>query len=262
MFQKRDAGSMTSLIKKHLVIPALYVAVFIYLWNFYVRVNEVPQFLLPAPDSVLSALAQLKDSGELFGNLSYTVSHIFMGFIGGILIGVPLGYLIWKSEIISQIFRPYIVLVQAAPKIAIAPLLVLWFGLGATSQLILIFALTFFPMMTAMILGLSTVPRDLDEMGKLLAMGNWRFYVQMQLPFSLPALFSGAKIAIVDSMTGAFLAEYIAGNRGLGYLMNYGSSTFNSSILFASVICTVLVGLIGFGVVALTERALVPWNRQ
>ncbi len=253
---------MIRLLRRNILIPVAYLLAVIYLWDLYVKKNNVPQFLLPSPNLVVDALVQLNSSGQLLGNLRYTSSHILMGFAGGVVIGVPLGYLIWKSEIARQIFRPYIVLIQAAPKIAIAPLLVLWFGLGSSSQLIMIFALTFFPMMTAMILGLSTVSNDLNELGKLLDMKRGRYFYQIQLPYSLPTIFSGAKIAIVDAMTGAFLAEYIAGNKGLGYLMNLGGSTFNSSILFASVICTVLVGLIGFGVVALAEKALVPWNRQ
>ena len=223
---------------------------------------KVPQFLLPSPHLVFQAIGELQGSGELWYNLRYTVGNILMGFIGGIVIGIPLGYLLWKSTLASQIFRPYIVLIQATPKIAIAPLLVLWFGLGTISQLTLIFALTFFPMMLAMTLGLASVSAELTTFGRLLAMNRWRFFRQIQFPSSLPELLSGAKIAIIDAMTGAFLAEYISGQRGLGFLMVFGSSTFNSPVLFAAVICTVLVGLIGFGLVSLAEKALMPWKRQ
>lgn len=249
-------------IARNMAISFCYLGTLIAIWHFYVERNKVPQFLLPSPKLVLGAFSNLNASGDLFDNLRYTTGHIILGFIGGIVIGIPLGYLLWKSRIASQIFRPYIVLIQAAPKIAIAPLLILWFGLGTISQLTLIFALTFFPMMIAIILGLSSVPNELTTLGELLSMKRWRLFRKIQFPSSLPELFSGAKIAVIDAMTGAFLAEYISGDKGLGFLMVFGSSTFDSPILFAAVILTVLVGLIGFGVIVLAERALMPWRRQ
>lgn len=247
---------------RNIVISLCYLGTLIAIWHFYVKENEVPQFLLPSPELVLGAFSNLNASGALFDNLRYTAGHIVLGFIGGIVIGIPLGYLLWKSRTASQIFRPYIVLIQAAPKIAIAPLLILWFGLGTISQLTLIFALTFFPMMIAMILGLSSVPSELTTLGKLLSMKRWRLFYKIRFPSSLPELFSGAKIAVIDAMTGAFLAEYISGDKGLGFLMVFGSSTFDSPTLFAAVILTVLVGLIGFGAIVIAERALMPWRRQ
>ena len=258
----KESHKFRKSLLKNIAISLIYLGSFIFIWNLYVNKMKVPEFLLPTPHLVLDAIRALNESGDLWFNLRYTVGNIFLGFIGGIIIGIPLGFFLWKSPTASQILRPYIILIQATPKIAIAPLLVLWFGLGTVSQLTLIFALTFFPMMLAMMLGLSTVPSELTTLGKLLAMNKWRFFLQIQFPSSLPGLFSGAKIAVIDAMTGAFLAEFISGTRGLGFLMVLGSSTFNSPVLFAAVICTVLVGLIGFGLISLAEKALMPWKRQ
>lgn len=239
---------------------AAYVVVIIGLWWAYVTIANVPQYLLPSPVAVSQALGELAISGELWVHLGYTVRNIALGFVGGILIGCSLGYLLWRSRWARDIASPYIVVLQAAPKIAIAPLLVLWFGLGLESQLVLILTLTFFPMMIAMQLGLASTPPALGDLSRVLGLSRSRYLFQFQLPNATPELFAGAKIAIVDAMTGAFLAEFISAQEGLGYLMVLGNTSYNSSLLIAAVIVTVITGLAGFGVISLAERRVLRWR--
>ncbi|MHB8185715.1 MAG: ABC transporter permease [Dermatophilaceae bacterium] len=250
----------TPALGRHVLYSLLYLIVIVGGWWIYVHVAKVPPFLLPSPDAVGQSLLTMATNGQLWGNLGYTLRNILIGFVGGVVIGMALGYLLWASRWAREIAAPYVVILQAAPKIAIAPLLVLWFGLGLTSQLILILALTFFPMMVAMNLGLASISNDVKTLGDLLGMSRARYFRVVQLPGSLPSLFSGAKVAIIDAMTGAFLAEYISAQHGLGFLMVLGNSTYNIPMLLAAVIVTVAVGLAGFGLITLAEGRLLRWR--
>ncbi|WP_440902063.1 ABC transporter permease [Actinosynnema sp.] len=240
---------------------ALYLAVVVGAWHLYVTLADVPQYLLPAPGAVAESLAGLASSGELWPHLGYTVRNIVIGLVSGILIGCALGWVLASSPRARMLLAPYVVLFQAAPKIAVAPLLVLWFGLGLGSQLTLVVMLAFFPMMIAMTLGLGEVTDDMRALGRVLAMDRGRFLLRVQLPAALPALFAGARIAVIDAMTGAFLAEYLSAKQGLGYLMVMGKSTYDTPQLLAAVLLTVVVGLTGFGLVGLVERIALPWRR-
>lgn len=240
---------------------AAYVVVIVGAWSLYVRWADVPSYLLPAPGAVLSAIGSLVSDGQLWSNLTYTLRNIVLGFVGGSVIGVALGWALWSSRIVREVLNPYIVLLQAAPKIAVAPLLVLWFGLSLTSQFVLILLLVFFPMMAATMLGLRDVPADVASLGRLLNLSGRRYLFTIQIPAATPALLAGAKIAVIDAMTGAFLAEYLSAQRGLGYLMILGNTSNDTPMLIAAVLITVLVGLAGFGLVSLAERRLLRWDR-
>lgn len=244
-------------LSRHGAAALGYVVVFVAAWEAYVRLADVPAFLLPRPESVWHATVQAEASGLLWPNFFYTLRNIVLGFAAGVLIGCVLGYALWSSRTFRELCAPYITLLQAAPKIALAPLLVLWFGLGAASQLALILLLSFFPIMVSMQLGLNSVTSDQVDLGRVLGMPRRRFFWTIQLPSCLPSLFSGAKISIIDAMTGAFLAEYITARKGLGYLMVLGNSTFDSALLISAVLLTVMTGLLGFGIVTVAERALV-----
>lgn len=239
---------------------AAYLVVAIGGWYAYVHIAKVPAFLLPSPETVGTALLTMQSNGQLWGNVFYTLNHILLGFFSGVVIGVSIGYSLLRWPTLQRAASPYIVILQAAPKIAIAPLLVLWFGLGPASQLSLIFILTFFPMMVAMQLGIRSIPPELRTLGDLLGMSQWRYFWVVQFPGSMPDLLSGAKVAVIDAMTGAFLAEYISSQQGLGYLMVLGNQSFNSPMLIAAIFVTVTVGLLGFAIVSGIEQRLLRWR--
>ncbi|MFW6694480.1 ABC transporter permease [Streptomyces sp. MAR4 CNX-425] len=255
----RDSAALHRVVR--VLTPLAYVAAVLAAWSAYVTLADVPSYLLPAPGEVLDGGLNLVRDGTLWPNLTYTLRNIVLGFAGGSLIGIALGWVLWASRTVREILAPYMVLLQAAPKIAVAPLLVLWFGLSATSQYGLILLLVFFPMAMATMLGLKDVPADISSLGRLLHLSRWQYLRKIQLPAALPALLAGAKIAIIDAMTGAFLAEYLASERGLGYLMVLGNTSSDTPLLIAAVLITVAVGLLGFGLVSLAERRLLRGRR-
>lgn len=245
---------------RNLLVGLTYISLVLAAWQTYVSVADVPAYLLPAPAEVLNAIGGLIGTGELWPNLVYTVRNIVIGLAAGIVVGCALGWVLASSRSVRMVLAPYVVILQAAPKIALAPLLVLWFGLGLASQLALIIMMAFFPMMIAMLLGLEEVGDDLRELSRVLAFSKLRFFREIQLPGAMPALFSGARIAVIDAMTGAFLVEYISAQRGLGFLMVQGKSTYDTPQLMAAVLLTVLVGFTGFALVGLVERRALPWR--
>ena len=245
---------------KWIVAAAAYLVVIIGAWQLYVTKSNVPFYLLPRPHAVFEALVTLFTSGQVWPELEFTIRNLLIGFFTGVVIGIVAGWLLWSSWWLRTTLAPHIVLFQAAPKIAVAPLLVLWFGLGLTSQLTLIIMLSFFPIMIAMLLGLSSMDEDLETLADLFALSRIRRLFWIELPASAPALFAGAKISIIDAMTGAFLAEYLTSQRGLGYLMVLGHSQYNTPLLIAAVLLTIAVGLIGFGAITLTERQFLGWR--
>lgn len=237
-----------------------YLALAFILWESYVELAGVPAYMLPSPLLVVQELVGIAGDGSLWPNLAYTLRNIVVGLLSGIVIGIALGYALHSSRWIRRILNPYIVVLQAAPKIALAPLLVLWFGLGLPSQLTLIILLAFFPMMMAMLLGLNSIPEDVHTLSRLLNLSWWQRFKIVQLPGAVPSLTAGAKLAVVDAMTGAFLAEYISAQQGLGYLMVLGNTTYNIPLLMAAILTTVAVGLVGYALVASVEKRLLKWR--
>lgn len=180
-----DGGISRRVVR--VLTPLAYVAAVLAAWSAYVTLADVPSYLLPAPGDVLDAGLKLIQDGTLWPNLTYTLRNIVLGFVGGSLIGIALGWVLWASRTVREILAPYMVLLQAAPKIAVAPLLVLWFGLSLTSQYALILLLVFFPMAMATVLGLKDVPADISTLGRLLHLSRWQYLRMIQLPAAVPA---------------------------------------------------------------------------
>jgi NitT/TauT family transport system permease protein len=245
-----------------LVKTAAYLVVFIGLWWAYAVVAKVPPFLLPTPDRVWAALVSMSAEGVLWSNFAATLRSVAFGFVVGIVVGILVGYLVWRFRLFREVSAPYIVLFQSAPKIALVPLFVLWFGFGLGTQLALTLLLTFFPMMVAAQLGFASMSKEARELGEILGFSRAQAFWKIQLPGAMPDLFAGAKLGILEAIEGAFLAEFITAQLGLGYLMVLGSSTYNAPMLFAAVLLTVTVGLMGFGLIFAAERYFLRWRRK
>ncbi len=239
-----------------------YLLVVVALWYAYVRLFSVPQFLLPDPVAVGRELVKTGASGELWPHLAYTVRNVVVGFLLGAGLGVLLGALVTRSWIIDAAMAPFLVLFQAAPKIAIAPLFVLWFGLGLTSQLALIVSLAFFPVLTGMVMGVRQIEPQYRDLGRILGLGAARQFAKIELPATLPSLFAAARISVIDSMTGAVLAEFISSERGLGYLLVYSNSTYRTPLLIVAIIVIVATGLLMYQLILLAERRLLGWHES
>jgi NitT/TauT family transport system permease protein len=239
----------------------LAIAGIVVAWDLYTRFYEVPDFLLPSPTSVWNALVEVA-KGQLFDHLLYTVSILISGYAVGVILGVVSGLILAKSARIERWLSGPILFLQTAPKIALAPLFVIWFGLGITSKLILIVSLVFFPVLIATLVGVRSVDRRLHDLAQVLHLSLWQRFRRIEFPAALPEIFIGLRVGAVQAVVGAILAEWMAGKEGLGYLMTFATATYKTPLLFGAVIITALLGIAVYQIIELLERRLLSWRDQ
>ena len=205
-------------------------------------------------------LALLAD-GTLALHTAATVLEIFGGLALGLTAGLLIGYGLAKSPLLERILSPYIVASQAVPIVAIAPLLVIWFGFGWTSK-VLVCALTiFFPMVVTTIVGIRSVSPDLRALMRSLQAGRWQTFAKLEVPASLPVLFGGFKVAVTLAVIGAVVGEFVGADRGLGFLINLARGTLDTPMLFVALFTLVIIALLLYIAVAALEYFVLAWKR-
>lgn len=242
-----------------LLFPATLGAV-ILAWWLYTASGRVPAYLLPGPAAVLAALAQLVGSGRLWPHLLHTLWVLLAGLAAGTVAGAAIGFALGRSRRLEALLGPFIVFVQSAPKIGLAPLFVLWFGLGGAAHFALVVSLVLFPVMVGAMAGVRAIDENLLSLARLLRLSPWRRFWRIELPAAADALFGGLRVAAVQALVGAILAEWISGKVGLGYLMVYGSTTYNTPLLLAAVALTALLGVLAYQAVVAAERRALAWR--
>jgi NitT/TauT family transport system permease protein len=238
------------------------IGLLIVVWFAYIILFKVPAYVLPLPLDVAKAFWDLLIYDKVLYHFSITFSEVIIGFILGSLLGFIMGYLIAKVRILEKALMPYILMAQTAPKIALAPLFVIWFGLGLFSKLILIISMVFFPVMLGTIFGLKGISYNLKCLMKITGLTWWQRITQVEFPHSLPFIFSGLKVGVIQANIAAIVAEWISGQSGLGFLLTYNSTTYNSNGLFATIIYTMILGMIFYQVINLLEKKLLFWHES
>lgn len=229
-------------------------------WWGYVELFNVPRFVLPPPQAVFSELVRVFADGSIWPHLGHTVGVIVAGFAIGAAAGFALGFVLGTWPRVERIIGPYLFFFQTAPKIALAPLFILWFGLGLTSKIVLTVSLVFFPVMAGTILGLRSMPANLHALCAILKLKPRDKLLRVELPSAVPEIFAGLKVAAVQATIGAILAEWLSGSQGLGYLMVFAGTTYKTPLLFAMVLVTSLLGIAIYQSLAATEKWLLSWR--
>lgn len=230
-------------------------------WQVYVTATDAPAYMLPAPGAVGGALADLAISGALWRDLGFTFGNVVFGLVLGALAGFALGFVLAKSPKLERWLDGPILLLQTAPKIALAPLFVIWFGFGTTSKIVLIVSLVLFPVLVATIVGLRGVPQNALELARILKLTTWQRLMRVELPMALPEIFIGLRIGAVQAVVGAILGEWMSGKLGLGHLMTFASATYKTPLLFAAVLLTVALGIAVHVSLEAAERRLLRWKQ-
>jgi NitT/TauT family transport system permease protein len=227
-------------------------------WEYFVKWREIPRYLLPKPSEILRTSVDQRQ--VLWHNTWVTGKEVVYGFAAACLVGVPLAAAIVYSKILDRLLSPLLVAIQTIPKVAMAPLFVVWLGHGLAPKIFVACTIAFFPIVIDTTVGLRSANPGSIELVRSMGANRWQTFRKVQFPGALPSIFGGLEVAITLAVVGAVVSEYIAANEGLGYLQLTASGILNTPLLFASVIAMSLLGLILFRLVQVVERLVIPWH--
>jgi NitT/TauT family transport system permease protein len=242
------------------LIPALTFVALVGLWAVAVRVFEIPAYLMPGPGGVFQLL--ISEAAMLWDNAKTTLAEIVLGFGLTLITAIPLGLIIALSPLANQVLYPPAMLLQLVPKVAMAPLFLVWFGFGMESKVVLTLLMTFFPLLIASITGFQILDPRLLYLTQSMGATAWKTFWYLRVPAALPVIFSGVKTSATIAATAAIVAEFVGANKGLGYVLLKGTSTMNIELTFAVLVALTIIGLAINYAVEFSEWLLTPWQRK
>lgn len=261
----RPAGGSLARLGRRLVgsNPAIYVGVLagmVALWELVAVVFHVPSYVLPTPAEVWQT--GVADWQVLLGDTGSTLVEVALGFGLAAVVGAALGISMFYFRTVERVLSPAIVSFQNVPKVALAPVFVIWFGHDVLSRVLVAFFMAFFPVLVNTVVGLRGTRPVCIELVRSMGASRAKVLRTVQLPAALPNIFAGLRVATTLVVIGAIVGEYIASDSGLGYLQLQASNTLNTALVFASLILMALLGLVSYQLVAGVERLTVPWARR
>jgi NitT/TauT family transport system permease protein len=251
------------LIKKHSRWLALFsIVVFLLLWQGITVWSKLPAFILPPPMLVAQRFAQALLDGSLLRHSAYTLMEVLLGLLCGSLAATLLGYALAKSHSLESILSPYLVASQAIPTVAIAPLLVIWFGPGVFSKILICALIVFFPVLVNTVVGIRAVPENLRDLMRSMRASQLQMLRYLEVPAALPVFLGGLRIGAALSVIGAVVGELVGSDRGLGFLINIGRGQYDTALVFVAIITLVILALLLYGAVVLLEKRLLAWQKR
>lgn len=240
-----------------IVYPLIGFAVILAAWQAYVDVFHVSAIVLPAPRAILSA--SWRHSDLLLQETWPTFTESVCGFALALALGIPLAVCVANSRVLNLSLYPILIATQSVPKVAIAPIILVWFGLGMESKLAIAFLVAFFPIIVDTATGLRETPAGLIELGRSLRATRWQMFWKIQLPAALPFIFSGAKVAVTLAVIGAVIGEFVGSVNGLGNLLLSANSQLDGPLAWAALIWLSVLGILLFIAVAVAQKLIMPW---
>jgi NitT/TauT family transport system permease protein len=235
------------------------IAILIF-WEIFVVSTGIKTYLLPSPVQVIDVM--IAKSGLLFQYSLVTGYEIILGYLLSLLIGIPLGVLIYYSRLLERIIYPFLVASQTVPKVAVAPLLVLWLGFGVWPKIVVAFLISFFPIVIDTVVGLKNTQLEMIYLVKSMGASRMQTFFKISLPNALPNIFGAMKVASTLAVVGAVIGEFVAADKGLGYLLIVANGYLDTTTMFAGIVALSLLGIIFFFIIEFLERVLVPWRRE
>ncbi len=232
----------------------------IFLWYLIIWIGDLEPFILPTPYLVMTRFLQTLHDGTLFKNFLITLGEVLAGLLLGASAAVLTGYPLAKSRQLERLLSPYIVASQSVPVVAIAPLLIIWFGPGLLSKVLICALIVFFPILINTIVGVRSVSKDLYDLMRSFKADRWQIFRLLEVPASLPVLLGGLRIGATLAVIGAVVGEFVGSDRGLGFLINVGRGQYDIALVFVAVFSLVFMALLLYGVVVLMERRLLAWQ--
>lgn len=255
-----DQQSQISQSIETVLWPVLSFTLLLLGWQYGVPLLKIPEYILPIPSAFFERL--WLDRLLIFEHTLVTMQEIVLGFLMAAVISVPLGYIIVSIRILEKAVYPVIVFFQLVPKIAIAPLFVVWFGFGLFPKVLLTFLLCFFPTLVASMTGFRALDERVLYLTRSMGATAWQTFRYVRVPSALVYIFSGLKVSAVFAATGAIVGEFVGANSGLGYLLLRGTSFLDMPLIFACLVALSVVGIFFSYIVDAVEVLLMPWQRK
>jgi NitT/TauT family transport system permease protein len=240
--------------------PLLTLVGVVAIWQLIVLLFPIPTFILPSPLAVWNTAAAF--GTNWIPHMLATISIALAGFAVAIVVGIALAVIIVHSRLLAEVLTPALVILQIVPKIAFAPLFLVWFGLGALPIIMVTFLVAFFPMVVNTTVGLADIEHDLIDLTRVLRLSWWRVLWSIRFPTALPHIFSGLKIASTLAVIGAIIGEFVGSNKGLGYLILIANNNLNTPLALAAIVLISLFGLVLYAAIVLIEMASLPWKQS
>lgn len=247
---------------KAILIPTMSVVVFLFLWEYSTILFKVPEYLLPGPRAVAASAWTLYSTGAIFPHISMTLQAVLLGYLLGCFVALVIGSLVAEYDLLGRILMPFIVGFQSMPKVALAPLLLVWFGFDLTSKVILVGLICFFPMFVNTVAGLRSANNDLVDLYRACSSSRLLIFWDVKLPGAANSIFAGLQIAMVMALLGAVVGEFVASRRGLGYLIQSSGVNFDVPAMFTAVLTLSALGITATFILRKLHSKVVYWEKS
>jgi NitT/TauT family transport system permease protein len=242
------------------LLALIVFAGFIAAWWLYVRLLGLSELVLPTPYAVWQSMVENTASGLLPMHMWVTLSEVILGFLLGSVVGVALGTITAQSRLMHSILNPYILASQAMPKLALAPIMVIWLGFGIAPKVVITALICFFPLLENTIIGLTSANPYQLELFQVLTATRWQTFFKLRVPSALPVIFAGLRVAITLAVVGAVVGEYVGANRGLGALIIATQGSFDTPLMFAVFVYLTVIGIVLYKLMELLEHSFFSWR--
>jgi len=238
--------------------PVITLTVIFVAWELVARAGQVPRYLLPAPTGIAARFMEFK--GLIAKELMVTLEETLLGFGLSVAVGIPLAMALVSSRIFNRAIYPLLIGSQVVPKVALAPLFLVWFGFGLTSKVLIVFLVAFFPIVIDAIVGIQSTETGKLHVARAAGATPLQLFWRVRLPHALPAIFGGMKVAITLAMVGALVGDFIAAENGIGRLLLSANGNMDTELLFAAILALVGAGIALFLLMEGLEKLALPWH--
>jgi NitT/TauT family transport system permease protein len=254
-----EAGPRLSRAWTNAVLPALGVIITIGAWWLITSAFHIDPFYVPSPPDVVDVFKRIPS--YLFEQTWITLQRVLIGFAIAVVGGLVIAIILAASTTVERMFLPVLAAINAVPKVALAPLLLVWMGFGDSPKIVMVVLVSFFPVIVSTMAGLSSAPADLRELARSLRASWWQTFVKVRLIWALPQVFVGLKVATPLAIIGAVIGEVVNPDEGLGSVIAGSGASNDTPLAFAALVLLAVLGVVLFYLVAGIERLLVPWAR-
>lgn len=241
------------------IVAVAILVIVLLIWQYLPPAMGVPKYIIPTISDMATEMARMYRRENLIANIFSTALYAVLGFAIGSAMGAIIGYLLGMSEFWERVLSPYILALQIAPKVAFAPLFILWFGYNATPKLLVTVLIVFFPVLVNVLAAMKTVDRDMINLARAYSMSRWQIFLKVEFPSTLPNLMAGLRIASTLAVIGVTVGELVGGNTGLGFLITFGGGQANASMVFNAIVLLTVIGIVMYSCLAWAEERLLHY---